>query len=1388
MVQIDWRQFGRKFESLQESFEELCHYLFCRELKVTGAISADHNQKGLETKPVSYKGKSYGYQSKFFDIKIEYGQISHSIKNALEEFDGELDYIFIYLNKAARTSCDSAQKIVKMANDKGVTIVWKDITSIKTLLVQPSNIDIAQAFFGVGDEFRFIKENTNQDIITLLQSSEYIDLPIVTESNTYLFSEVIEKILNIQDKISVIIGNPGSGKSICMHNLFQEYSGLNKPNENSMLDVLEKNNAIPMLINLKYCSKETLENLIRNRQKDYKMRDGVHNFIYLLDGLDEIPETEVEITLHYINEIVNNRNTSKVIVSSRQESINRILIKGYFPDIKEYKIGELDISDIQKYFDAKNDTKKIKLLDELKTESQLLSEIKDILLIRSLWDVIDKGNSKNYIIDILKLKIESIIDDVEHKKLLNQLNIPNPKKNEIIELNKLISFEMQKYFTLNFSNKRVYEIVLNKYPRIDYKDANQIVAYLAESFFEKNYNQESLDNFSYVYQHRRFQEYFFTQKLIEVYEVNPNALRDLRVLSNRKFFEEFFIQVLRQDYSYKNDLAGMIELNLINVYLGKNKAWGADDPSYLHSEELTKAIAVQRDEIFESLTSEENLPLASHLSGDLEIILEEIENRSTNEQYKNVLPNPLEEKIRSVLRNIVICWENSKFNISRELVAKLDLLNRKIVEKNRKLSKHFSNAIMKEIKNYLFIQLYITDQKALNVLKDFVRKNYIDYEKGYLLAETQDEQIIKAFLKCILDKRSDDIVDLIGSLNDKELVALLELFCLTDYLHYLWEVRIKQALSARIERMSLDELLNSEIRIAFKIFFGMDISEEEREALINFWNSLSDERSIDLFTHKGYYQIYSFITVACNKHVDLVSRGFVDAKAIYVDLYKGYFDLLENKISIGKVVKRFCDCNDILSSSNNYIYSFSKAWASILINGAINIDKLRRVKDYLFSNTDQVSVLSIFCYIKEKNIDLYRKLVDISEIEQIEKQLIKNGPEFTFSIEDNVNSWFRLAYLYAEFNKNKSIDCISKGINKGILRHGWRKDGIVDIELVNSLELMVENNFISKEETGVIIQKVFRYLSFLGKITDDSGDWRSFKKLLRITSRIDLDLAEEFLRKMKQEDLLFNELVTIFLTEKVYHTKEISELQKVMDLYRAEHDGYYGKNYESYYREKIKVYFEVLDAGIFENDEEKDAFDQAYLCFENIKRHSCEAIINEIDVYNKYKQMCEVYGKECNAAFETKIIEKETNSRENLIDSELLKLLNEVEDQDTLKDIYKKINEPFNVIKTQEVWRKIVYKTHKITSSLEMFFDYLKSIYYSHFYYSANSDYVDFGVAYALSKIDMKQDMLNFIYENSGHNGFYTMIKVYSINGNKEECLKLFQRFIRFCDFLVFAE
>ena len=65
LPQLNWDNFGLKGESKEKSFEDLCMFLLCRELKIT-EIEAYHNQPGIETEPFEVNGKKYGFQAKFF--------------------------------------------------------------------------------------------------------------------------------------------------------------------------------------------------------------------------------------------------------------------------------------------------------------------------------------------------------------------------------------------------------------------------------------------------------------------------------------------------------------------------------------------------------------------------------------------------------------------------------------------------------------------------------------------------------------------------------------------------------------------------------------------------------------------------------------------------------------------------------------------------------------------------------------------------------------------------------------------------------------------------------------------------------------------------------------------------------------------------------------------------------------------------------------------------------------------------------------------------------------------------------------------------------------------------------------------------------------------------
>ena len=198
------------------------------------------------------------------------------------------------------------------------------------------------------------------------------------------------------------------------------------------------------------------------------------------------------------------------------------------------------------------------------------------------------------------------MDNPEHRKSIENLNLLNSKKQAIIELNQDISFEFQKKFQFRFSQRDLQELILKKFDRLDYKSINTILNYIADLFFENSYSDNFNTETTHIYQHRRYQEYFFTQRLKIEYEKNPQIIRVLKVLSNREYFEELFLKYLRKEYEQENNLAGLVELNLIDVYLGKHKGFGVDDDCYMDSSEFIPALVCQEINIFNELFEDEN--------------------------------------------------------------------------------------------------------------------------------------------------------------------------------------------------------------------------------------------------------------------------------------------------------------------------------------------------------------------------------------------------------------------------------------------------------------------------------------------------------------------------------------------------------------------------------------------------------------------------------------------------------------------------------------------------------------------------------------------------------------------------------------------------------------
>jgi predicted NACHT family NTPase len=149
--------------------------------------------------------------------------------------------------------------------------------------------------------------------------------------------------LKEEKEIVLIEGDPGAGKTIFMHNLLVKYGGLNKNTQKEMIEILVRNNAVPILINLKNCFNESLESIIRGRKNDSKVCGENLGFIYILDGLDELDSERADFIISQIEELNKKDNTKKIIISSRSGNLNILVLKSTFNEgIDEYKINDLD--------------------------------------------------------------------------------------------------------------------------------------------------------------------------------------------------------------------------------------------------------------------------------------------------------------------------------------------------------------------------------------------------------------------------------------------------------------------------------------------------------------------------------------------------------------------------------------------------------------------------------------------------------------------------------------------------------------------------------------------------------------------------------------------------------------------------------------------------------------------------------------------------------------------------------------------------------------------------------------------------------------------------------------------------------------------------------------
>lgn len=1188
-------------------------------------------------------------------------------------------------------------------------------------------------------------------------------------------------------------------------------NGTVKPDLSQMIKVLIDNNAVPVLINLKVCMNDSLENIIRSRKNDSQVNSQELSFIYLFDGLDELDEKNADNVLFEMFELSQKTNTKKILISCRSGNLNKIKAKKYFKDIAEYQISNLDEKYIDDYFFKKNNKSKQDKLIALKKSNQVIVQaIKDILLIKLLWDTIEELNESSTILDLLSKKINLLLDDPNHKKNIEHLNLLNAKKEKILKLIQDISFEFQRKFQFRFSQKELQEIILDRFDRLGYEDINFIISYIADLFFENSYDTSPELETSYIYQHRRYQEYFFTQKLKNEYEKNPSIIRELKIISNREYLEKLFRPYLRKEYEKENNLPGLVELNLVDLYLGKHKEFGVDDNYYTNSSEFIPALVGQDKSIFNELFENENLQIKEKISIDFQELEKKFEkwNKDKNDYHLNdYLKSVWGNGIASLVEIVVLLWKSGNTEVTKEFRQQLqdiiNLFDQYKFHENLKENDRLENPFWKQFENWIYYRLVIKNETVKDLFDSLVRKKYKNFSdsKDWNYREGGKEKLVKSFFRVCLKEKRNDFYKLINDFDEYEFVSLLEIFKSIEYLPIFTQSKpIHKKIKSFISKLSQEINERNVFILFYKKYLNISISEEEIEIAKTELEKLREKRQVDWHMYKTHidFALISWVLDKFSfkrflKKQDSHPSRYYNELGLYSALFKDYISLLKGEKEIGSIVRDYIRYINFyfeeMHYGKNLKVDISFFWAYIF---SLEEDdkKLLQLKKILIKEENNIIPFSFFLQLNRIITSRFPKIVSKNDLTSIENQLSNWDDDFP----SYVDRCFDLSMFFSKIDGQKAISYFEKGVIEGILRHGWHKDTIVSYLLTDAFEVIWRNNWVDDKKKELYAREVFDLTMQVVQITDGDHTWRGPYLVIEIIANTNIELAEQFkkeLIKTKGYQNFSNQVITSILKAKVKNGVEVEKIEEEMYGYRKDY-GHEGKPRSDYYEQKFIVYLEIAESNLYTEEEQKEAFQKSYKQVEEIQKQQIGYYLRDDDFRNeklRFQKLCKKYNKPFNLEFDKQNTNENTYIKKNNISEEqFIKEVKACKTSRQIKSKYKKLNNYYNgiILKTYSSWGILIQKTFEINKNLKLLLDYLlENNFPNTDFWTSNSKYFHLPLAIALKDINTRQETLNYLYKNSGHGGFQNIIKSYEVIEDKNMCISLFDRYIKFCKLIV---
>ena len=1060
MNEINWSRFELKNSNPQDAFETMCRNIFLRKYKVSSHnFSANYNQAGLETEPVLFNNKYYGFQCKYStsgNSSSMYTEVLASLTKAVGAYPN-LNTVIVYTNLDIKPNVSMAEllkpkktnrvKIHELGKNHGVEIIWFVKPNFEKALNEVGNYDLYRSFFSSQDAQGFLNNSLSLDERTFLVSDQFVDLPL----NGTRFSKVKDEILS--QKISIITGAAGTGKSEILKKLYLQYENLYLSNAKKVPS--DADISIPVFARLRECVNGNLEELLRNRLKDFEisLENEKNSYIYFFDGLDEVRTLDFGSVLNCIMRLAQKSSTKFFVIASRTNSANLTsVIRSLNPKI--YSVDPLKSGDVEDYFKRLNSLEKQKNLQEIKDKNfSFFEDVTDIFSAVLLSEYALKIDSSTTKVDLIRLNAEHLI--VGSNKY-SSVNLPEPKVESIERILAQVSELMQRTGNISISRTELQGIIREQFPNCSYLQVDEIIDCISEMYFDSAATY--LLQKRYSYRHKRYFEFFLYVAIREKFYTTPSILRELRLLSNKDFILNIFLVQEIKNNTLSNNIQRVMALRFFEAYLGEEymsdaqsswfmpeRLWISSSDSYLQSNPLREFLCTKHIDDLQDFLKTDPLSIKGFLKQD--------NYYGFIRQYHEL--NGVD--IRPILNEIYGIQDQWL-----QKAAKKDWVSFfycKCVIDQQPIEDMYTTVISSGTVQAIDLDHYPYNRNGSNVIIDFFELALVSFPEWLLSSisnisvqhvEALSYVLLRSRNLSYIIKQTDELTPLAIAIKNRVTACDTEQFGIHTIALFgiLTNTVIQKAdIETRASKVNVTHYETWRTNFELNNYVGKLLGEEFRPAHHDYKLGIALRRIVHDNYPNNKQEVLPLILQEVNK---------------YNLVYKNWFSYY-NAVFIGEIIATL----------------------------DIDIAEIKRFIVELRKYRSVVSTFQVLYIIMKRNLELFEIIANPT---LLTAEYSKACKELSY-YDDNSDLAFIYATMISHFDIVKADALFENAINNSIFRPIFRKEDMLDYHLPHCLMIAYNNFWLTNDELELAIRRVAGILK-VAKDTLDSGAYSEYFKFL----------------------------------------------------------------------------------------------------------------------------------------------------------------------------------------------------------------------------------------------------------------------------------------------------